>query len=271
MIRPIFLLTIVIFSTLPFSLFAQDRKQAPQAQRFSIGIKVGPSLTFASYPDETQRDQFSSKPKFGYGGMGFIIFPLNKTRYSFITEAGYAIRGRKIEYGGGLSNNATYQFVEMSMGLRRSFDLKIRKNLPSKWFINVGPNVQYWVSGKGKFVTTPYEIAFLKSPELPPSTDIFTNFVTDANRWLFGADIGIGADAPINKRQTVRLELRLTLGQTFLGKKGSVSNYGSLEWQDPLQTNLKTISFTGAYTVDFDMRARKMGKSTKDKVVKRRR
>jgi hypothetical protein len=268
MIRSIFILTIAIFSTLPLELFGQERKQAPEPQRFSIGIKVGPSVTFASYPDETQRDQFSSRPKFGYGAMAFVIFPLSKTRYSFLTEAGYAIRGRKFKIEkGGLINNATYQFAEMSMGLRRSFDLKIKKNLPSKWFVNVGPNVQYWVSGKGKFVTTKYDIVF----DVPPNGDIFTNFLTKPNRWLFGADIGIGADAPINRRQTVRLELRVTLGQTYLGKKGSASNYGSLSWEDSLKTNLKTISFTGAYTLDYDMRARKMGKSTKDRVVKRKR
>jgi hypothetical protein len=268
MTRTLCLLLSAFFLSLSYSSYAQERKKSPEPQRFSIGIKAGPSVTYATYPDATQRDQFSSQPKLGYGAMGFIIFPLSGTRYTFLTEAGYAIRGRKVKItNGGLINNATYQFAEVSMGLRRSFNLKVRKYIPSKWFINVGPNVQYWVSGKGKFVTTPYDIKF----NVEPNGDIFTNFLTKPNRWLFGADVGIGADAPISKRQTIRIELRVTLGQTFLGKKGSASNYGSLSWEDTLKTNLKTISLTGAYTLDFDMRARKMGKSTNDRSIKRKR
>ncbi len=267
MIRLIFIVSI-IFSLLQFTpLKAQEGNKTPEAQKFSIGIKAGPSATLGVYPDKSQRDQFKALPKFGYGGAFFINFPL-KSNYSYLAEAGYAVKGRKVKLtNGDFINNQTFQFVQMSMALRKSYNLKLVKNIPSKWFINVGPNIEYWVNAKGKFVETKYNIKF----NVPPDGNLYTNYLTNPNRWLFGIDVGIGADAPINRRQKVRLELRGTFGQTYLGKKNSASSYATLSWEDTLKTNLKTVSFTAAYTLDFDTRAMKMGKSTKDRDNRKRR
>ena len=265
MIRLVFSLSIVLFIA-PLALLAQDY-ELPGNQKFSLGVKAGPSVTFGAYPDKELRDQFDALPKLGFGGGLFISFPLKK-QFSFLAEGGYALRGRKVKLAnGGFVNNQTYQFAEMSMALRRSFNLKVFKNIPSKWFINVGPNIAYWVNGKGKFVETKYDIKF----NVPPDGNLYVNYLTNPNRWLFGIDVGVGVDAPINRRQKIRIELRATLGQTYLGKKNSSSTYASLSWEDTLKTNLKTISLTGAYTLDFDKRASKMGKSTMDKTKKKKR
>lgn len=265
--RP-FVVLCFLFSLTPIILAkAQDINKAPEAQKFSIGIKVGPSVTLARYPDKDQRDQFESQPKFGYGGQVFVNFPLGRTGYTFLAEAGYAVRGRKIKLIGNESNyinNATYQFADLSMGLRKSFNLKIVENIPSKWFINVGPNIQYWVNGKGKFVESKYEVIF----NTPPDGTLFTNYISNPNRWLFGIDVGIGADAPLTNKQKIRLEARATFGQTYMGKKDASSNYATLSWDDDLRANFKTISLTAAYYLDFDMRAMKMGRSNTTKSVK---
>ena len=265
--RTCLLFSIILIGIPSLSLYAQEVNKAPEVQKFSIGIKLGPSVTFASYPDRDQRDQFKTQPKFGMGGQVFVNFPLSRTGYTFLSEAGYAIRGRKFKIksdGGEFVNNATYQFVELSMGLRKSFNLKLVENIPSKWFINIGPNIQYWVNGKGKLQNTEYKVVFNQ----PPDGDLYTNYINDPNRWFFGIDVGIGADAPINSKQKVRVELRTTFGQTYLGKKTATSNLSTIVWQDDLRSNLKTISLTGAYTLDFDMRNMKMGKSNTTKSVK---
>ncbi|MEK6780596.1 MAG: porin family protein [Bacteroidota bacterium] len=267
MMRLIAILFITISLLKITLLSAQEKKSAPLGQRYSIGIKAGPSVTLGVYPDKDQRDQFTAEPKLGFGGAFFINFPL-KNDYSYLAEAGYSVKGRRVKLSNGdFVNDQTFQFVEMSMALRRSFDLRLVKNIPSRWFINLGPNIGYWVSGKGKFVETKYTIKF----NVPPDGDLYTNYLTNPNRWLFGIDVGIGADAPINRKQKVRLELRATLGQTYLGKKNSGSSYATLSWEDTLKTNLKTLSLTAAYTLDFDSRAMKMGKSTKNKEIKKRR
>ncbi len=266
MIRLIFGVSISI-SLLHFTLAAAQEKQAaPESQKFSIGIKAGPNVTLALYPDKAQRDQFTSYPKLGFGGSAFINFPLKKD-YSYLAEAGYAIKGRRTKLtNGDFFNTQTFHFAEVAMALRKSFNLRLVKNIPSKWFINIGPNIGYWISGSGKFVETKYDIKF----DLPPDGNLYVNYLSNINRWLFGIDVGIGADAPINRRQKVRLELRATFGQTYLGKKNSGSSYATLSWEDTLKTNLTSLSFTAAYTLDFDRRAMKMGKSTKNKEIKKK-
>ena len=267
MIRLLFTAFIIFFLADFTILKAQGPKNSPEEQKFSLGIKAGPSATFGIYPDKELRDQFKSQPKLGMGGAVFINFPL-KDSYSFLAEAGYSLKGRKIKLtNGDFINNQTFQFAEMSMALRRSFNLRLVKNIPSKWFFNVGPNIAYWVKAKGKFVETKYDIKF----DVPPDGNLYINYLTNPNRWLFGIDIGIGADAPINRRQKVRVELRATLGQTYLGKKNSSSSYATLSWEDNLKTNLKTLSLMAAYTLDFDKRAMKMGKSTKDRELRKKR
>lgn len=249
------------------SLMAQTIKESPVSQQFSIGVRVGPSFTIGMYPEKEQRDQFTSQPKLGFVGAAFISLPLKK-EYSYIAEVGYSLKGRQVVLKrGDFVNNQTFEFLEMSMALRRSFNLRIAKNIPSKWFVNVGPNIGYWLSGSGKFVETEYDIKF----DVPPDGNLNINYLTNPNRWLFGLDVGIGADAPINKRQKIRLELRATFGQTYLGEKNSASSYATLSWEDTLKTNLTTLSLTGAYTLDFDRRAMKMGKSTKGKIGKTKR
>lgn len=242
--------------------FGQQIKEQPESQKFSVGIKLGPSITYASYPEKEQRDLFSSLPKAGFGGQAFIIFPIKHTGFSFLAEGGYSVRGRKFRIEEeGFINNSTYQFAEASMAVRKSIDVNVFKNVPTKVFFNVGPNIQYWVKGKGKFVETPFKIVFGE----PSEGDLFTNFMENPNRWLFGIDAGVGFEAPVSPTQHVRVELRGTFGQTYLGKKNSASNYASLSWDDTMITNLKTFSITAAYSFDFDMRARKMGQNSSAK------
>ncbi len=270
MIRLVFF-SIVAFSFFEFTLSnAQTINKAPEIQKFSIGVKAGPSVTYIRYPDKDLRNLMKARPKFGYGGSFFINFPLSRTSYTFLAEAGYSVKGRRYLIDGvdSLYNNQTYQFAEMAMALRKSFDWHIAPNVPSKWFFNVGPNIAYWVNGhgkfgKGKFGSTKYDIKFNETPD----GDLYTNYLNNINRWLFGIDLGIGAEAAINNRQRVRLELRGTFGQTYLGKKNGSSSYASLSWVDSLKGNLKTLSITAAYTLEYDMRAMKMGKST-NKVTK---
>lgn len=263
--RPSVLVFLVAFISLSSLVFAQEVNKAPEVQKFSIGIKLGPSVTFARYPEPEQRDRISSRAKFGYGGQVFVAFPLSRTGYTYLAEAGYAVRGRKVKLEpGGFVNNSTYQLIDLSMALRKSFDFQLAENLPAKWFANVGPNIQYWMSGKGKFVESKYDIQFSN----PENRDLFSNYIQGANRWLFGIDVGVGADAPINNRQKIRVELRTTLGQTYLGKKDHSSTMQTINWYDDLKVNLKTISLTAAYSLDFDMRNMKMGKSNTTKSVK---
>ncbi|MFZ5970444.1 MAG: porin family protein [Bacteroidota bacterium] len=241
----------------------------PQSQPFSLGIKAGPNVTLAAYEDRDLQKQFSPLPIPGYFVGGFIKFPL-KNEYAFTSEFAYTRKGRITRFNEDWTNRANYHFADISMALRKSFRVKLGKNIPAHYFFSVGPNISYWLKGAGKVSVNPggsskYEVVFNGVPD----ANFFRNYYNEVNRWLFGIDLGIGGDAPILKNQRVYAEARFTWGHTYMGRKNSSSYMEILGFEDNLRANFQTLSFVLTYALDFDLRNRKKGKSTKDKEIKR--
>jgi hypothetical protein len=243
-----------------------------EAQEFSLGIKAGPLVTRSVIADKFDREDFSQRNKYGFLGAALIIFPL-KNNYSFETEVGFSQRGRKIlSNGDSWTNSATYYFGDASMLLRRTFPLRIRKNVPMLWFANLGPNVSYWLGGHGKIGVTQlqsYDIVFGPMPVEPSEPDFDKMYLTDVNRWLFGVNIGVGFIAPLKKSRKLLTELRFTSGHTFYGKTTSAS-WRTLGFTDNLRANEKFLSLSVAYIADFNLKEAKKGKSTLDKKIRRK-
>jgi Outer membrane protein beta-barrel domain len=256
------------------------------SQKFSVGVKAGATLSLSSFGDKDDKDQFTNLVKPGYFGAGLINFPLKKN-FSFQTEAGFSKRGRKIEFNEGTwQNNASYNFLDASMMLRKSYPLKWSRNVTGTWFFNIGPKVSYWMSGKGEVSTIvqiidpdngsiktekggsyDYKIKFSEAPELPDAPDFNTMYMTDVNRWLFGLDFGIGVDAPTTALQRFVFEVRFTSGHTFYGNRGGAFNR-TLGFSDNLRANEKILSFSIDYTLNKEVREGQKGKSTKKDVKK---
>jgi hypothetical protein len=242
------------------------------SQKYSIGIKAAPNFTIARYRDSELREQFKPSFVFGYTVGAQVKFPL-KDRYSFLTEVGFAQKGRNTQFHPDGRNKGTYYFVDGSMALRKSFRVKLFKDIPTQMYFNIGPNIAYWLSGHGTLQyntggSADYEIVF----DEEPTSDFSKYYYTDVNRWLFGIDIGVGGDAPLLRKQRIYSEFRVTLGQTQLGKKHSDSYIDLVpKPYDNLLCNLVAIQFQLTYTLEFDTRASRKGKSTKDKETKRRR
>ena len=259
-----------LFKKLPLAVLLLFLLLEATAQKFSIGAKAGILASWSSLADAEDKQNFGSKPKLGFSVAGLINFPL-KNNYSFQAEAGFSQQGRIVTFNGGTwENHCTYYFGDLSMLLRRSFRLDIGKDIPANWFINVGPNINYWIQGKGKLTAEPnseqkYSILFNKTPDL--SYDKM--FLTDINRWLFGLSAGIGFNATTMRYQKIFTELRFSFAKTYLGQKNSAT-INILGFEDNLKANLITTSLSVAYIFDEDLRKAKMGKSTKDKVVKRK-
>jgi hypothetical protein len=242
------------------------------SQKYSLGVKAAPHFTIARYRDKDFQDQFAPHFTFGYTVGGQIKFPL-KDNYAFLTEVGFAQKGRSTEFNEGGRNRGVYYFLDGSMALRKSFRVKMFKNVPTNMYVNVGPNIEYWLGGTGSLTYNPggtskYAIIFNEEP----TSDFSNYYYNNVNLWLFGIDIGFGGDAPLMGRQKIYYEFRTTIGQTQLGKKNS-STYIDLVPlpYDNLLAALITFQFQLTYTFEFDTRASKKGKSTHDKDVKKRR
>lgn len=236
-------------------------------QNFSLGVKAGPLVLWSPYGDKDDAVGFENKPKYGYYLAGIINFPL-KNDYTCVIEGGFSQKGRHVETA-GMFNNGTYYFIDAALLLRKSFKFNLGKNVPATGFFNIGPHISYWLGGEGTIGSvgsdgSDYKIKFVDSL----NSDDFkfkTMYMVDANRWLFGADIGLGMTAPIKKTQRVLVELRFTWGHTFYGTR-ETAYYNWVQFVDyNMRANEKVLSLTAAYIFDFDLRASKKGHSTKDK------
>ena len=247
-----------------FILFSLSGANLTYSQKFIIGIKAGATFSKSSFDDKDDNDAFTNLWKPGYFGAALINFPLNKN-FSFQTETGFSQRGRKIEFNDNTwLNNASYHFIDASMNLRKSFPLNWMRNVKSGWFINLGPKVSYWLSGKGKVTggdNFDYEVKFEKQPENPNTADFNTMYMSDINHWHFGLDFGVGVDAPTLALQRFMIELRYTSGLTFYGEKNSAFN-PTPGFTDNLRANENVISLFITYVLNRDI---KKGNSAKNK------
>lgn len=236
------------------------------AQNFSLGAKAGPLVLWSPYGDKDDAEGIDNKPKYGFYAAGIINFPL-KNNYTCVIEGGFSQKGRHVEFEGTF-NNSTYYFIDAALLLRKSFKFNLGKNVPATGFFNIGPHISYWLSGKGTLGSigsdgSDYKVVFVDS--LGDDFEFKTMYMVDANRWLFGADIGLGMTAPIKKTQRVLVELRFTWGHTFYGSR-TTAYYNWVQFTDNnMRANEKVLSLTAAYIFDFDLRASKKGHSTKDK------
>ena len=242
-------------------------------QNFSVGAKVGPLVNWSVYGDKDEADNLDIKPKFGFYAAGFINFPL-KNNYECVIEGGFSQKGRKVDFEGKI-NYASYYFIDAALLLRKSFKFYLGEDVPATWFVNVGPHISYWLGGNGVVGSEgsdgqKYTIEFVKDSLNPNDFQFNKMYMVNANRWLFGADIGVGMTAPIRKTQRVLVELRFTWGHTFYGTR-TTANYNWIDFTDNnMRANERVISITGAYVFDFDLKERKKGHSNKDKEVHRK-
>lgn len=239
------------------------------AQKFDIGVLAGPQFYTVSFEDKDDRDIYDSKFKIGYRAGAYILFPLEND-FAWSVETFYSKKGRKLESnvdGIEFTNNANYSFLELSFLLRKEWDMTIIEGVKGKWFLNIGPNINYWISGKGKIdaaVDLDYKVKFEDG-----AGDYEYNYIRDGNRWLFGIDLGVGVDSQVIKSQKVELELRFTLGQTFLGTKDGSVPVNDFQVDDNLRSNYRVLALVVRYGIGVDMQNAKKGKST-IKIKKRR-
>lgn len=246
------------------------------AQKYSVGFRAGGTLNWAAFSDKDQKDTFSVRPSTGFTLGALVGFPL-KNNYSVIIEGGFSQKSRTInDDESHLENHGTYKFVDGSLLLRKAYKFEFGKDIPAEWFVNIGPEVSYWLSGKGYFTARgpkyPYQIEFDKAPD----GDLNYLYYNSANRLFFAIVLGVGIKAPLKNNTSITTELRFVSGHTNLGN--NKYEYPPREWyssllnyNDTLKMNLKLISLSVAYTFDFDKVESRKGKSTLKKKLKKSR
>jgi len=263
MIRHI-LIIIVLFLASNF-IYAQ-----PTGVKYNIGPKIAVNVYKSRFQFSEDEEIFSQEPKVGFQVGGIYDMPLTEMIH-FAAEFYYSHKGKKtyiVEYG--LTNDATYHFLELPILLRFTFNAAKVSSGTLKWHLDVGPTISYWMGGKGNLYsdgpTTDYDIVFGDLPTtIPPiGTEGTKMYISNANRWQWGLMAGVGINYPIYKGQVLFIDLRTGLGGTNLGKHNAQANIVPqiLGFSESLDVRFLEFSLSVAYTFEVDWVKQFRGKST---------
>lgn len=251
MLRKFWLLSILMFFS--GTAFSQ----------FYIGPKFGLNVYKSKFNFPEDEEFFDQKWKLGYQIGGAFDLPLENI-FHFHPELYYSRKGKKTEIiGTGITNNATYNFIEAPIYLRMSFEGGQGEAGTFYYHIDIGPTISYWLGGKGTLdaggPTFDYTIKFGETEDDAPDNAMY---ITDANRWQWGLSIGFGTTYPVVRHQFVNVDLRIGIGGTHLAGLDGEAHLPILGFVDSLDVSFLEISLSGSYVFEIDWAQTKKGKST---------
>lgn len=231
---------------------------------------VGPKIAFTYYKSRfnfpEDEELFEQKFKPGYQIGGAFDLPL-KNIFNFAGEFYFSQKGKKtIIKSSGLTNDATYYFLEAPVLLRLGFVGGNAEAGQFHWHIDFGPTISYWLGGHGTLQgdgpQTKYDIKF-GDPGLDASTS--TMYISNANRWQWGLNLGVGLEYPVVKNQFVFIDLRTMFGSTNLAQHDGAAHLPILGFNDSLDVRYLEFILSVVYAFEIDYKQTRKGKSTIDK------
>ncbi len=248
--------------------------QISEAQIVRLGFKAGPRMSWMKLDDAKQKSIVSVRPTMGFAVGGVASFKV-KDRYFLHTELNYATKGKfttgKIDPL--LEDRVIYHYLDLPAMFSLQFKAHTKGDKQFKWYVGVGPNVSYWLGGKGVIKAgdlyenaikkLDYTIAFGDRPNADRPDKMF---VEGDNRLQFGLIAGGGILLEPGGNRKIMVDLRFEAGHTQLGEKGDFLI--PTDYDDNLNARNMGVSLSIIYLFEFnlDPNVRNKGKST----IKRR-
>src|SRR5690606_8367111 len=165
-------------------------------------------------------------------------------------------------------NQATYNYLEMPILYTAEFKGTFGSGKEYKWYFGAGPNVSYWLGGKGRMTSSDlnelvidelaYKVVFYKDPETIAENEMT---VVDPNRMQLGLNIGAGFVFEPLGYQKFMLLFRYELGHSFLSRTTD-GDFEPVIYQDDMRVRNHGLRISFAYLIDTKISERKKGKST---------
>jgi hypothetical protein len=247
-----------------------------------IGPTLGVNYSWIKFADKDNRDTFKVAPVAGFHAGAMLSFRVQK-RFFLNTSLLYSTKGKRIEGKADkdLVNQAIYKFIEMPISYTAEFKSTIAQNKVFKWYLGIGPNVSYWLGGKGTFYNNDlheneiskrsYKVTFHKTTPVDNLPKHEMN-VENANRWQFGLNLSAGvAFEPWEGYRKFVLTFRYEMGHTNFSKTSRGRFANTVSYQDELRARNQGLRISIAYLIDLKTEQRKKGKSTSTIGKKKRR
>jgi len=235
--------------------------------QFLFGPLAGTQATQIKFGPLYDGETYGVQPNLGFKVGGALNYSMSDN-FSLHSELAYAQTGKTLTSSSddNFKHKASYHFLELPLLLRLNFGAQARG---VQWYVNAGPQVNYWLSGKGKITAsqpagregtydTKYDIRFGEG-----EVEEEVAYVHDANRFQFAIDVGGGVILPM-RAQKLMLDVRFSYGTSFMGKGESIP-MGVSEFTDNFEYTNNVLSISAAYLFELDIWDLRRGKSRSKK------
>jgi hypothetical protein len=234
-----------------------------------IGPTAGAQVSWVGYDDKDYKDTVKVEPHVGYN-VGFNLSFRVRKRFFLHTSFVYSTKGRTVKgkIDPQLKDKVRYSFLEVPIMYTYEIKTHVGTNKEFKWYFGAGPNISYWLGGKGTLdntsiseahaLTRKYKVVFDKDPSQVTEGEM--NAI-DPNRIQLGLNLSAGFVFEPMGNQKIMLTLRYEMGSSWLGKnKGVFPDVP--DYQQQLRSRNIGFRISVAYLIDLKNAERKKGKST---------
>lgn len=220
------------------------------SQHILLGPKMGIQASKAVFDDKEYDETYKSLLTATYH-MGVVSNIKVTDLFSLQTEVLYNQTAKKIKGEAyHLNNTERYHLITVPLLLRTTL-----RHGYNQYYLNVGPNLSYWIGGRGNVRTEELddhglqELSYLlRFGDGANSLGVY--HVAEPNHVLFGLDIGGGVMLPV-MNQFIMLDLRYTWAHTNLGKTDA-KYMDFLYYKSNHAHANQVFTFSVAYLFEFD-------------------
>ncbi len=237
-----------------------------------VGPIAGGQYSWSRFDESSHYDSYDVKGHWGWhAGANFSMKVRN--RFFLYTSLLYSTKGRTVEglQDRMLTNKVRYDYLEMPIIYAVDFRARLDNGKEFKYFLGIGPNVSYWLGGKGTLYNSDlaesadfgdrqldYTIAFREEDSEPRMNEMN---VVEPNRVQLGLNFATGFVVEPLPRQRILVLLRYELGHSFLSRTSN-GTFVPTYYEDVLQARNNGIRLSLSYMIDLKIEDRKRGKST---------
>jgi hypothetical protein len=258
------ILLAVLLNLVAFQAFSQ----------FWFGPKIGGQLTTHKYQEPLRLDTFNVESDFNFH-TGIVFEYQTPGMFAVHTELTYMqVKTKSTSpFDSAMSASATHHFLTVPMLARAVFGRG-----PLKFFVNGGPRLSYWMSGKGDVYTSDFEenasppmnykVGFGEASDFEGSSDNY-QVMSKPNRIQYSLDFGGGVIFDISEEQRILLDIRYSFGHSIMGFNSGNSfnniNNGRLSeggYTEDMEYQNSMFMFSVAYLMGYSPTKQRRGQST---------
>jgi hypothetical protein len=241
-----------------------------------VGPVVGTQYNFGAYDNKDYKDLYSVRYGLNYHAGLSVALRVQKT---FFLQTTILYNQRKKVMEGKLDplfyHEVKNQFIDIPILFTKEVKAKLGADKYYKWYLGFGPNISYWLGGKGELMNSElneneisppdykieYTVAFNKDPEVPSPEEMI---VQKPNRYQLGLNFSAGVIFEPENLNKFMVTARYQMGHTFMSQesKGVFGYPGQLYYEDDLRIRNHSLSLSLYYFIDLKTSERKKGAST---------